>query len=247
MKLTFLGTSHGVPAVDRYCSCTLLQTGGSAYIIDAGAPLIDLLLRYGVALDSVRAIFCTHTHGDHINGLLPFADLANWYFKSIDCDIYLPEKGPIARIPELISIDDNGAFNSERIRFKYIDGSTVYDDGRIRVTPVPTQHLRDQGRPAFGYLIECEGRRVEFSGDLSGQLKYGDFPPVALREDIDLLICEMAHFGVEHALPYLERCHAGSVLFNHVYPLDKLEKINALSGRFGYPIRTVNDGDTVEL
>ena len=30
-------------------------------------------------------------------------------------------------------------------------------------------------------------------------------------------------------------------------PLDKLEKINALNNRWGYPIATVNDDDSVEL
>ena len=39
MKITFLGTSHGVPAADRYCSCTMLEVNGAHYFIDAGAPL----------------------------------------------------------------------------------------------------------------------------------------------------------------------------------------------------------------
>ena len=61
------------------------------------------------------------------------------------------------------------------------------------------------------------------------------------------MVCEMAHFGVEHARPYLEKCRAKTLLFNHVFPLDKLAKINALDGAFGYPIRTVEDGDEVIL
>ena len=36
MKITFLDTCHGVPAADRYCSCTMLEAGGSLYFIDAG-------------------------------------------------------------------------------------------------------------------------------------------------------------------------------------------------------------------
>ena len=77
MKITFLGTSHGVPAADRYCACTMLEVNGATYFIDAGAPLIDILLRRGTDLNTIRALFTTHLHGDHVNGVLAFADLIN--------------------------------------------------------------------------------------------------------------------------------------------------------------------------
>ena len=246
MKITFLGTSHGVPAADRYCSCAMIETGGSIYLIDAGAPAIDLLLRRGVDLDRVRALFTTHLHGDHTLGLLPLADLFSWYYETTDIDIYLTEQRGIDAFRELL-LACEGDFDAARVRFRLMTEDTVYDDGTIRLTPYPTKHLAYVGRPAYSYLVEAGDRRVLFSGDLSQRLAGEDFPAAALREEIDLLVCEMAHFGVEHAEKYLAECKAKQVLFNHVYPLDKLEKINALSGRWGYPIRTVEDGDVVEL
>ena len=45
MKITFWGTSHGVPAHDRYCSCTLIESGDVFYLIDCGAPAVDLIHR----------------------------------------------------------------------------------------------------------------------------------------------------------------------------------------------------------
>lgn len=32
MKITFIGTSHGVPAADRFCSCAMIEVGES-YIL----------------------------------------------------------------------------------------------------------------------------------------------------------------------------------------------------------------------
>ena len=29
MKITFLGSSHGVPSAERYCSCTMIEVNGS--------------------------------------------------------------------------------------------------------------------------------------------------------------------------------------------------------------------------
>lgn len=43
MKITFLGTGHGVPSPDRHCSATLVEVGGKRYLIDAGAPVVDIM------------------------------------------------------------------------------------------------------------------------------------------------------------------------------------------------------------
>ena len=246
MKIIFLGTSHGVPAADRYCSSTMLEVNGVHYFIDAGAPLIDILLRRGVDLNTVRAIFTTHIHGDHTNGIPALADLFSWYFKTTSVDIYMTEQRGIDAFSEMIRTVEGG-LDEARVRFRLMTADTVYQDENIRVTPFPTQHLAGAGQPAYSYLVEAEGKKVLFSGDLSQHLAKGDFPAYALEHEVDLMVCEMAHFGVEHARPYLEKCRAKTLLFNHVFPLDKLAKINALDGAFGYPIRTVEDGDEVTL
>ncbi|MBQ8954288.1 MAG: MBL fold metallo-hydrolase [Clostridia bacterium] len=246
MKITFLGTSHGVPAADRFCSSTMIEVNGALYFIDAGAPLIDILLRRGANLDRVRAIFTTHIHGDHTNGIPALADLFSWYFKTTSVDIYMTEQRGIDAFREIVRTVEGG-LDEARVRFRLMTADTVYEDENIRLTPFPTQHLAAAGRPAYGYLVEAEGKTALFSGDLSQNLAKGDFPAWALQNQVDLMVCEMAHFGVEQARPYLEKCRAKTLLFNHVFPLDKLEKINALDGAFGYSIRTVNDGDEVTL
>lgn len=245
MKITFLGTSHGVPAADRYCSCTMIEVNGSLYFIDAGAPLIDLLLRRGADLNQVKAVFTTHLHGDHTFGVVQMASLFNWYFKTTSADFYLTEQAGIDAVKTLIETADGPL--TDRVRLKLMKPDIVYENENIRVTPMPTQHLARAGRPACSYLVEAEGKKVLFSGDLSHGLKAKDFPACALENGIDLLILEMAHFGVDDVRPYLEKCRAKRVMFNHVFPLDKLEKINALDGAFGYPIAAVNDGDEIVL
>lgn len=245
MKITFLGTSHGVPAADRYCSSSMIEVNGSVYLIDAGAPTIDLLIRKGVNLDAVKAVFTTHLHGDHVFGVLQMASLFNWYFKTTDADFYLTEQAGIDVIDKTIETIDGKL--CERVRLKLMTADTVYEDKNIRVTPFPTQHLAHAGRPAYSYLVEAEGKKVLFSGDLSGRLEKQDFPVYALENEVDLMICEMAHFGVEHTEPYLEKCKAKELVFNHVFPLHKLDEIRELGGKYGYPIRSVDDGDVIEL
>lgn len=247
MNITFLGTSHGVPSAERYCSCTMIEVGGATYFIDCGAPLIDLLIRRGTDLNSIRAIFTTHMHGDHVNGLTAFADLCNWYYKTTSFDVYLTDERGLTLFPDMIEAVECSKLDTERIRFKLMTSDFIYEDENIRVTPIPTKHLAHVGRPSYAYLVEAEGKRVIFTGDMSQKLGLADFPAYPLENSVNLVISEMAHFDVCDVEPYLERCKAKQVLFNHVYTLDKLDRINALDGKFGYRIHTVDDGDKVVL
>ena len=92
MKLTFLGTSHGVPAADRYCQSILAQTENGGYIIDAGAPVFDCLLRQNVDINKIRAVFITHMHGDHVDCLFGLIGIACWYYTDMRFDVFLPEQ-----------------------------------------------------------------------------------------------------------------------------------------------------------
>ena len=91
------------------------------------------------------------------------------------------------------------------------------------------------------------GARCVFSGDLSGRLAREDFPAIAMEEEVDALVCETAHFKMEHVAPYLERCRAKAVYFTHVYPLSNFDDIHAACGSYSFPIHIVCDGDELVL
>ena len=249
MKISFLGTSHGVPEKDRFCSCTMIEVGENLYFIDAGAPVVDLIIRSGRKVESSRAMFTTHCHSDHTNGIVGFADILNWYYKKASVDIYMTEEKHAEATVNLVEASSHLALDRERVRFKVIDEGFVYDDGNIKVTAFPTEHLnRGTFRyPSFGYIVEADGKRAVFSGDLSNKLKYEDFPKIALEEDVDLLVCEMAHFKIADIAPYLEKCKTKKLLFNHVGYTESFESLKALDGKYPYPVGLALDGDTVEL
>lgn len=249
MKITFLGSSHGVPSSERFCSCAMIEVGEALYFIDAGVPMIDLLLRYGKSIEASKAVFTTHAHGDHINGIIGFANLINWYYKDASVDLFMTEENSTKAIIDYLEALEAHPIDSERVRFKVIDESFVYDDGNIKVTPIKTEHLRTKAarRPAYGYIIEAEGKRVVFSGDLSIHLRDGDFPQIALLEEVDLVVCEMAHFSAEEVTPFLDRCKAKEVWFNHVYPLDKFDKIIEMDKKYPFGVKIAEDGSEIIL
>jgi len=248
MKIKFLGTSHGVPEADRFCSCTMIEAGGSLYFIDAGAPITDLVIRCGKKITDTKAIFTTHAHGDHIGGLIGFVDLANWFFKETSADIYMTESAPISAINAYIEAVGH-VLDTNRLRFNVIDENFVYQDENLKVTAFPTEHLnRDsKRRPSYGYVVEADGKRIVFSGDLSIHLKHGDFPKAVLEEEADLFICEMAHFNIKDVTQYLERCKAKKIFFNHIGYMETFEAIEALNGKYKFPVKIVRDGDEISF
>ena len=79
MKLIVAGASHGVPEKHRFCTSLFLQVGEKTYIMDAGAPISALLDRYDIPHNTVKAVFITHGHTDHINGLPAFCSELMWW------------------------------------------------------------------------------------------------------------------------------------------------------------------------
>jgi hypothetical protein len=102
-------------------------------------------------------------------------------------------------------------------------------------------------RPSYGILVEAEDKRVYISGDLSQHLVGGDFPTRALSDDVDLFICELAHFSLDLTRPYLDRCRAKRVAFTHVYPLDKYTELEDMKERYPFELLTPSDMETVVI
>lgn len=207
MKITFVGSSHGVPEANRKCTSMLLEVGEKAYFIDMGTPGIDFLRTKGVPVEAVQGIFITHMHGDHTNGLIPFVDLITWYFKKADPVICLPMIEAAGVIDQWLKVTING--NEREVRYRQTEEGVVYDDGTIKVTAYATQHcLR-----SFGYLVEAEGKAVLFTGDLKNPGI--DMPKALFERKIDLMVCESAHFPATDYLPVLEKANVGRVCITH--------------------------------
>ncbi len=206
MKITFLGASHGLPEANRRCSCTMIEVSGRYYFIDMGIMAIGDLVQRGIRVDDVQGIFITHMHGDHNNGLLHFVDLINWYYTSADPHIYLPKMEALEPMKGWLAV--NGTRWRER-KFHQVEPGLLYDDGFLKVTAIATEHIEK----SYAYLVEAEGRRVLFTGDLRHPAK--DFPEIARERELDLAVCEAAHFQVEEYLPVLSQCSIQKVVINH--------------------------------
>ena len=249
MKLTFLGTAPGVASAERYCTCMMLEVGGSVYLIDAGAPVCDLFPRMGRSLTEIRALFNTHIHADHACGIYRLADLVNGFYKTHEMDLYIADKAYsdlIVQLIEMASGHPGTRFDGERVRFHEIDPAVPYEDENIKVSYFPTGHI-DKPYHSYAMLVEAEGKKIVFGGDVSKNLRDADLPAIVFEEEVELFVCEYAHFKQEHILPYLPKIKAKAVYFNHIPTEEKLLEVREMEGKYAFRAYAPNDNDEVIL
>lgn len=253
MKITFLGSGHGVPQPGRVCTSMMVEVGERVYLIDGGAPVSEILIsRWNSVMDKsafspIKAIFTTHKHSDHTFGLITLLCLANWYHTESSWVTHLTDERLKNAMVEVIEASfSKSTYDHERMPIKVVGGGYVYEDEAVRATYVPVHHTED----SCAILLEAEGKRVLFCGDLSNHLKREDFPQIAMEEETDLLVCEMAHFSPEEIRPYMERCKTKKWCFNHVSVRQAGEDfvaIKEMKDQFSYPVFAANDGDEIVL
>ena len=238
MRVIFLGTSHGYPEGNRRCSSTLIEVNGSRYFIDMGADVSCDIINRGIPSESVKAVFITHMHGDHTNGLIHFLDLATWAapFKNADPEIFIPGScdDVSACLKNWFAL--NGSPMRD-FRFKEVQEGVIFDDGVLKVTAVRTKHCAI----SYSYIVEAEGKSVLFSGDLSKH-PANDFPYAALDMPLEFAVLEVAHFPATEYIPILNgRNNPKKVYFNH-YSRRNIESIGTAIKELDMPVHLATDG-----
>lgn len=226
MKIRFIGTSHGVPEQDRMWTSVMFTSGDNTYVIDAGASVADGVIRSGRTLDSLKALFITHQHGDHMNGLPALVDIISWYFKNSDPAIYLPDEGIDAPLTALIDATFGGSHLKD-IDYRVTKPGVIYDDGTAKVTAIPTRHIANGAHPSFAFYVECEGKKVLFTGDLNASCE--DHPEIAFAEELDLIVIEAAHFRLTQREQIFGRSKTKKMIVSHYAPInhDQIEQFIA--------------------
>lgn len=176
------GSGSPLPDAQRAGPCLAILAGGQAFIFDTGSGSVRKLMRMGFPMNKLQAIFLTHLHSDHIDGLGE-ALLQAWIAGGRSAP--LPVIGPdgtdrvVAGFNAAYSIDQGfriahhgpkvanpagagGAAYIARVP-DGADSAVIYDRGGVKVTAIRVNH--DPVKPAYGYRIDYQGRAIAISGD----------------------------------------------------------------------------------
>ena len=134
-------------------NCIYIGTSDGGILIDAGVSakrITGALENIGVSPDSISAIFITHEHSDHINGLRVFAGSRN-------IDVYA-SAGTLRALDSMGIL--NGKFTAREISENGAEAAGIY------VKPFATPHDAAQ---SCGYTaVTPDGRRISIATDLGG-------------------------------------------------------------------------------
>ena len=151
MRLTFLGTSAGCPTLERNVTALAVAMDDDKewYLVDCGEGTQHRLMRCRYTLSSLKAIFITHIHGDHMFGLPGLITSASMQGRKEPLTICAPD-GVERFVRHALECAD-----VKRLPFRLIFQSTdtegfEYSDSHFSVT----SHALSHRVPSFGYRFE---------------------------------------------------------------------------------------------
>ncbi len=247
MKITFLGTGSWNLQPDRMGPSLLVEDDGVSIMVDCGEGAGRRLLAAGKNIDDIDAIFITHTHPDHIAGILPLL-----FYTRVQQTRSKPLL--IAGPPELECVlkalpqcGDAKLFETDlQYDFQTINPPMVMEHGPFRIRARKVVHRET----TLGYRINASGKILAVSGDTE---PCDDLAELANQADI--FICEAAgtteipgHTTPTQAGEVATRAGAKLIALVHMPPEADPEAYAGLCAQtFDGPIETPKDLDILEI
>jgi len=171
MKLTILGSGTYQPELERHGSAFLIETTKSKICFDFGRGAIEQLLKIGVHVNQIDAVFISHWHGDHVADLIPLLQITisppyNYgHGHSPERTKPLKISGPVETLDEIKRlvkvIHENEELNHLEIK-ELKDGDNI-DLSDCQIKAYVSKH-NDNLTPMC-YRLEAEGKIFAYSGD----------------------------------------------------------------------------------
>lgn len=243
MKLYTLGTSHGATEVGRACSANLLSVKDSYYLFDCGGNAEGKMTDLHLPVDKIRAVFVTHMHEDHAGTLSAIAKrFCNYHRDSPPVSFFLPEENGVVALNHWLSalhIKNDG-----RVLMSTFSVGKVYEDENIIVSSIATAHVENGAFPSFAFMIEAQGKKMLYTGDLASD--FHDYPNVLLEECFDAVLCELVHFNIKKNLDTIANTKTKKIIFTHLSPYN-IPPIRYAEDKLPFPVVIAEDNNCYEI
>ncbi len=172
MRITFLGTAGSAPTKFRGLPSIAIEHNGQIFLFDCGEGTQRQMMQFSVNISRVKAVFLTHTHGDHTLGLAGLIRTLALNNRTAPLEVFIP-KGGEKLINSMINFDK--AVLNYRIIIKPISAGIMYKGRDFSISAFRLLHTTS----TFGFIfkenerfkfIEQKAKRLGIKGQQFGRL-----------------------------------------------------------------------------
>ncbi|MFW5704699.1 MAG: ribonuclease Z [Nanoarchaeota archaeon] len=152
MNLTFLGTGCMVPTNERNHTSLALEYNGKIFLFDCGEATQHQIKKFKVSIGSIKKIFLSHFHGDHVLGLPGLIQTLSNTQGIEKIEIYGPKdaKKFVNHMLNMTIFDSKVPIEIHELKPKKSELLTVLETSEYRISCAQLNH----SIPCIGYRFE---------------------------------------------------------------------------------------------
>lgn len=245
IKFHTLGTSHGAAEYGRSCSVNILEVNGRYYVFDCGGNIETKMKDLKMPMVNIKAVFISHMHEDHAGSLSAVGKHFAVYIGTDErVKILMPEKEGIEALRAWMLALHLDSAKMKSLEFEDICEGEIYRDKFVTVSAIATRHIEYGKFPSYAFVIEAEGKKILYTGDLA--CDFSDYPKVLYNEDFDLVVSELVHFKLESNLEDIKRTRTKKLVFTHI-SLKKAQTIREIRNAFSFDVAVAEENQSFTL